>query len=86
MALLRRGHRCKPVSLDPYTGVGFSLCLKGPCTQIVDTLAPKYPNRDYFKGNLYTWTLRDSVYGGPGPSLLPQHFFAKPTSLKAQTI
>ena len=22
---------------------------KGPCTQIGDTLAPKYPNRDYFK-------------------------------------
>ena len=27
---------------------------KGPCTQIVDTLAPKYPNRDYFKAKVYT--------------------------------
>ena len=27
---------------------------KGPCTQIVDALAPKYPNRDYFKAKVYT--------------------------------
>ena len=27
---------------------------KGPCKQIVDTLAPKYPNRDYFKAKVYT--------------------------------
>ena len=27
---------------------------KGPCTQIVDTLALKYLNRDYFKAKVYT--------------------------------
>ena len=27
---------------------------KGPCTQIVDTLAPKYLCRDYFKAKVYT--------------------------------
>ena len=27
---------------------------KGPCTQIGDTLAPKYRNRDYFKAQVYT--------------------------------
>ena len=27
---------------------------EGPCTQIVDKLAPKYPNRDYFKAKVYT--------------------------------
>ena len=27
---------------------------KGPCTQIVYTLAPKYLYRDYFKANVYT--------------------------------
>ena len=27
---------------------------KGPCTQIVDTLAPKYPNRDYFTAKVST--------------------------------
>ena len=27
---------------------------KGPCTQIVDTLAPKYPNTDYFKAKVST--------------------------------
>ena len=26
---------------------------KGPCTQIVYTWAPKYPNRDYFKAKVY---------------------------------
>ena len=36
---------------------------KGSCTQIVYTLAPKYPNRGYFKAKvclvyLGTWTLR----------------------------
>ena len=25
----------------------------GPCTHIVYTLAPKYPNRDYFKAKVY---------------------------------
>ena len=40
--------------------VGRSQCLssrtspEGPCTQIVDTLAPKYPNRDYLKAKVYT--------------------------------
>ena len=27
---------------------------KGPCTQLVYTLAPKYLYRDYFKANVYT--------------------------------
>ena len=27
---------------------------KGPCTQIVDTLVPKYPNRDYIKAKVST--------------------------------
>ena len=27
---------------------------KGPCSQIVDTFARKYPNRDYFKANVST--------------------------------
>ena len=27
---------------------------KGPCTQIGDTSAPKYPNRDQFKAQVYT--------------------------------
>ena len=27
---------------------------KGPCTQIVYTLRPMYPCRDYFKANVYT--------------------------------
>ena len=27
---------------------------KGPCTQIVDTLAPQYPNGDYFKAKVCT--------------------------------
>ena len=27
---------------------------KGPCTQIVHTLAPMYLYRDYFKANVYT--------------------------------
>ena len=27
---------------------------KGPCTQIVDTLAPKYLYGEYFKGKVYT--------------------------------
>ena len=27
---------------------------KGPCTQIVYTLAPKYLYRDYFKAKVYT--------------------------------
>ena len=27
---------------------------KGPCSQIVYTLAPKYLYRDYFKANVYT--------------------------------
>ena len=40
---------------------------KGPCTQIVYSLAPKYLNRDYllkrpnytlFSDNLGTWSLR----------------------------
>ena len=31
-----------------------TLSPKGPCTQIGDTLAPKYPNRDYFKAKVYT--------------------------------
>ena len=40
---------------------------KGPCTQIIDTLAPKYPNRDYFKANVYTiW-----AHGSPAVVLQP---------------
>ena len=27
---------------------------QGPCAQIVYTLGPKYPNRDHFKGKVYT--------------------------------
>ena len=27
---------------------------KGPCAQLVYTLAPKYPHRDYFKAKVYT--------------------------------
>ena len=27
---------------------------KGPCTQIVYTLGPMYPYREYFKANVYT--------------------------------
>ena len=27
---------------------------KGPCTQLVKTLAPKYLYRDYFKAKVYT--------------------------------
>ena len=36
-----------------------------PCTHIVDTLAPKYQYRDYFKATVYyylgTWTLSVSI-------------------------
>ena len=38
---------------------------KGPCTQIVYTLAPKYLNRGYFKAKVYTiW-----VHGPLGHSI-----------------
>ena len=40
---------------------------KGPCTHIVDTLAPKYPNRDYFKAKVSTiWPHGPLVYGFDG--------------------
>ena len=43
---------------------------KGPCTQIVYTLAPMYLYREYFKANVYTiWVHRPSgvsVFHVPG--------------------
>ena len=30
------------------------VCPKGPCAQLVYTLAPKYPYRDYFKASVYS--------------------------------
>ena len=40
--------------------------LKGPCAQIVYTLAPKYLYRDDFKAKVFTvlgtWTLRVKVW------------------------
>ena len=62
-------------SLDPprpsFSGVSAFrglFALKGPCTQIVYTLAPKYPYRDYFKAKVYTilgtWTLRVRFING----------------------
>ena len=32
---------------------------KGPCTQIAYTLAPKDPNRDYFKAKVYLFGYMD---------------------------
>ena len=34
-------------------GSGIDHTPKGPCTQIVYTLGPMYPYRDYFKANVY---------------------------------
>ena len=39
---------------EGYRGIGF----KGPCTQITDTSAPKYPSRDYFKAKVSTIWIR----------------------------
>ena len=39
-----------------------SSCIpKDPCTQTIDTLAPKYPNRDNHKAKVSTWTLKVSA-------------------------
>ena len=39
---------------------------KGPSTQLVDKLAPKYPNRHYFKAKVYTiWV--HGLLGNPKP-------------------
>ena len=36
---------------------------KGPCTQIVYTLAPKYPSMDYFKAKVYAiWVHGLGIY------------------------
>ena len=39
---------------------------KGPCTQTVYTLAPKYLNRDYFKAKVYTISLHGTLGKGLG--------------------
>ena len=35
---------------------------KDPCAQIAHTLAPKYPNRDYFKAKVYTIWVHGPLY------------------------
>ena len=45
------------------------LYAKGPCTQTVDTLAPKYLYRDYFKANVSTTWVHEPL--DPKPALRP---------------
>ena len=42
-------------------GLGFRV-FKGPCTQIVYTLAPKYLYRDYFQANVFTLWVHGPLY------------------------
>ena len=53
-------HRATAIGVGPVASR--LLCPKGPWTQIVYTLAPKYLCRDYLKAKVYiylgTWTLR----------------------------
>ena len=54
------------------------LCPKGPCTQIVYTLAPKYLYRDYFRARVYTiW-----VPGPVGLTLKDDGGFSVPSKKK----
>ena len=39
--------------------LGYWTSPKGPCSQIVYTLAPKYPNRDYFRAKVYLFGYMD---------------------------
>ena len=42
------------LDINPKKELLWSLCPKGPCTQTVDILAPRYPNRDYLKAKVST--------------------------------
>ena len=63
-------HTTRPVILGTAPTLD---CPKGPCTQIVYTLAPKYLYGDYFKANVYTiWVhgpLGLLLYGGSNSSV-----------------
>ena len=48
------------------TSLSFSAYPKGPCAQIVNTLAPKYLCRDYFKSNVYTIWPHGPILGESG--------------------
>ena len=48
---MRMSPRMGPVKIAKHMSV--AVIPKGPCAQIVYTLGPKYPNREYFKGKVY---------------------------------
>ena len=54
-----KGFRVQGLGVQGLRGLGFrefrwKPLPKGPCTQRVYTLAPKYLDRDYFKAKVYT--------------------------------
>ena len=49
--------RCRGILSRPWVLLFFFP--KGPRTQIVETLTPKYPNRDYFKTKVSTISVHE---------------------------
>ena len=64
------GHSGEFAARDPHCSIewGYS---KGPCAQIVYTLAPKYLSREYFKAKVYAiWAHGPLGLTKSGPQIL----------------